>query len=71
MILYNADVPTKNEASGYILIHAEGGMKQQRKFLYVRTTVSIGLPVLFCVNCYIFVLMMQLFCLLKHRFGAT
>jgi hypothetical protein len=33
MIVYNADVPPENEASGYILIHAEGGLKQHLKFL--------------------------------------
>ena len=29
-VLYHADVPSEKETSGYIFIHAEGGLNQQR-----------------------------------------
>jgi hypothetical protein len=49
MMAYNADVTPENETSWYILIHAEDGLKQHQKFLYVFTSVSLALPLLFCV----------------------
>lgn len=30
IFLYHADVPSEKETSGYIFIHAEGGLNQQR-----------------------------------------